>query len=78
MTQVQSSLIRRAFERLHLRFPTLVAILGALTLIDLFVPDFIPLIDEIVLALLTLLFGMWKDRNAAPQGDSGREGRCGD
>jgi hypothetical protein len=58
----QVSALSRLLQRLNLRFPTLFLILGGLTLIDIVVPDFIPFIDEIGLALLTALFGMWKDR----------------
>jgi hypothetical protein len=29
------------------------------------IPDFIPFLDEIGLALLTVLFGMWKSRKTA-------------
>ena len=58
------SALSRLLQRLNLRFPTLFLILGGLTLIDLVVPDFIPFIDEIGLAVLTILFGMWKDRKA--------------
>ena len=58
------SALSRLLQRLNLRFPTLFLILGGLTLIDLVIPDFIPFIDEIGLALLTVLFGMWKDRKA--------------
>ena len=58
------SLASRLLQRFNLRFPTLVLILGGLTLIDFLIPDFIPFVDEIGLALLTLLFGMWKNRKA--------------
>jgi len=73
MPQMQSSLIRRALERLNLRFPTLVAILGVLTLADFLIPDLIPFADEIVLALLTLLFGMWKSRKDASAGAAAQD-----
>lgn len=56
------SLLGRVLQRLNLRFPSLFALFALLTLADLIVPDVIPLIDEIGLALLTLLLGMWKDR----------------
>lgn len=59
------SLIGRLLNRLNLRFPTLFLVLGILTLLDVLVPDFVPFIDEIGLALLTLLFGMWKNRRTA-------------
>ena len=35
---------------------------GGDALADMLIPDLIPLADEIGLALLTLLFGLWKDR----------------
>ena len=56
------SLLGRILQRLNLRFPALFVLFALLTLADLIVPDVIPLIDEIGLALLTLLLGMWKDR----------------
>lgn len=66
------SLAGRVLERFHFRFPTLVALLAALTLADFAIPDIIPFIDEIGLALLTLLFGMWRNRKAPDQpGDTG-------
>jgi hypothetical protein len=61
------SIAGRLLERFHFRFPTLVAILAALTLADLAIPDMIPFIDEIGLALLTLLFGMWRNRKTPDQ-----------
>jgi hypothetical protein len=45
-----------------LRFPTLFAIAGALFLLDLLIPDFIPFVDELLLGLATLLFANWKRR----------------
>jgi len=56
------SLLGRILQRLNLRFPSLFVLFAVLTLVDLIVPDVIPLADEIGLALLTLLLGMWKDR----------------
>jgi hypothetical protein len=58
----QVSLAARLLKRFNLRFPTLALILGLLTFFDVLIPDFIPFVDEIGLALLTILFGMWKDR----------------
>jgi hypothetical protein len=43
-----------------LRFRQLFFIAGSLFLLDLLVPDLIPFADEILLGLLTLLFGAWK------------------
>ncbi|MBX3237096.1 MAG: IPTL-CTERM sorting domain-containing protein [Nitrospiraceae bacterium] len=56
------SLLGRILERLNLRFPTLFLLFAMLTVADLLLPDPIPLLDEIGLALLTLLLGMWKQR----------------
>ena len=53
----------------RLRFPHLFLILGGLLLLDLLVPDPIPLVDESVLAILTLILGMWQDRSAPREGE---------
>ena len=58
----RASLIGRVLQRLNLRFPSLFLLFAGLTLADLLIPDVIPFADEIGLALLTLLFGLWKDR----------------
>lgn len=61
----RKGIIEKLLGGLNLRFPGLFALLAAVFLVDLFVPDFIPFLDEIVLALLTALFGLWKDRRSA-------------
>lgn len=48
----------------RLRHPTLFAIIAGLFVLDLLVPDFIPLADEILLGLGTVLLANWKDRGA--------------
>ncbi|RYG12813.1 MAG: hypothetical protein EON92_07310 [Burkholderiales bacterium] len=45
-----------------LRYPTLFKITGALFLLTLVFPDPIPLVDEILLGLGTLLLANWKNR----------------
>jgi hypothetical protein len=45
----------------RLRFPHLLLITGLLLALDLVLPDGLPFIDEVVLALLTLLFASWKN-----------------
>ncbi len=40
-----------------LRFPTLFLVTVALFVIDLFVPDFVPMADEILLGLAAVLLG---------------------
>jgi hypothetical protein len=53
-----------------LRFPTLFKIVGALFLIDFFLPDLIPFADEILLALGTLLLGSLRSRRGVPVADT--------
>ena len=48
----------------RLRFPQLFVVLAILFALDLVTPDFVPLLDEAVLGLLTLMTGLWKDRRA--------------
>lgn len=49
-----------------MRFPQLFLLFGALFVADLFIPDFIPFIDEIMLGVLTVMTAMWqKDRGEA-------------
>ena len=44
----------------QLRFKNLFLIVAALFLADLAIPDVIPLIDEILLAILTIMFWSWR------------------
>lgn len=53
----------------RLKFRTLFLLAITLFIIDLLIPDFIPLIDELMLGLLTILFGSWKKHQ--PQDDQG-------
>jgi hypothetical protein len=55
-------IIQKLLGGLNLRFPGLFAVLAAVTLLDILIPDFIPFLDEIVLAILTMIFGLWKER----------------
>jgi hypothetical protein len=54
-----------------LRYPTLFGLVAALFVIDLLVPDLIPFIDEILLALGTLLLGSLRRRRAPPPDPDG-------
>lgn len=47
------ALVRRLAGRL--RYPRLLALTAALFVIDLIVPDVIPLVDEVLLGLVTML-----------------------
>jgi hypothetical protein len=50
----------------RLRFPQLFAVLAGLLLLDLVLPDPIPLLDELILAVLTLAVGSWRVRDPDP------------
>ena len=49
----------------RLRYPWVFILLGVLFVADLVVPDPIPFIDEVMLALLTFLVGSWRTRRKA-------------
>ena len=49
-----------------LRFPALFMLAATLFVVDLLVPDLIPFMDEILLALATLLLGSLRKRREAP------------
>ncbi len=49
-----------------LRYPTLFKLTAALFLVTLVIPDPIPFVEEILLALGTLLLANWKNRKAPP------------
>jgi hypothetical protein len=59
----------------RLRFPTLFALTAALFAIDLLVPDAIPLVDELLLGLGTLVLARWKKRRGGADGEAPRAGR---
>ena len=46
----------------RLSYPRLFVLAAALFVADLFVPDVIPLVDEILLGIGTLLLANWKNR----------------
>ena len=52
----------------RLRFPQLFVLTAALFVIDLLIPDLIPFVDEMLLGLLAVLFGMWRQRTGTPEG----------
>ena len=54
----------------QLRFPWLFAVTAVLFLIDLVVPDLVPFADEILLGLLTMLFGVWRKRRQERRAES--------
>ena len=46
-----------------LRFPVLVLLAGALFLVNVFIPDVLPFVDEALLALLAILLSRLKRRS---------------
>ena len=50
-----------------LKFPSLFIITAILFVVDLFVPDPFPFADELLLGLLTVLFGTWRERRKQPK-----------
>ncbi len=66
-----ASLVRRFLPRL--RYPYLFVILAALLLVDLVVPDPVPLADELILAVLTLLSATLTTRRDHPPDRGDRE-----
>ena len=49
-----------------LRFPRLLALTAGIFALDLFLPDLIPFVDEILLGLSTLLLAAWRRRRKSP------------
>jgi hypothetical protein len=45
-----------------LRFPILLAITGSLFVFDMFIPDFLPFVDEILLGLVTVVLANLRKR----------------
>ena len=67
-----SPLLTRLFPRFilrfaeRLRFPQLFLLAGGLFVLDLLLPDMIPFVDEILLALATLILAALRKRGEAP------------
>lgn len=55
-----------------LRFPWLLLVAAVLFVADLFVPDAIPFVDEILLALAAAILARLKRRPQLPRGDAGQ------
>jgi hypothetical protein len=54
----------------QLKFRSLFIVVISLFVIDLLVPDFIPMIDEIILGLLAIILANWKkEKNQDEQGN---------
>jgi hypothetical protein len=55
-----SDFVERAASRL--KFPQAFTLFLVLFLVDFLVPDLLPFIDEILLGLGTVVFGLWRNR----------------
>ncbi|MEM9325755.1 MAG: DUF6116 family protein [Bacteroidota bacterium] len=51
----------------RLKFPQLFFFFLVIFLLDLFIPDFIPFVDELLFGLITLMLAMWKKRKQRNQ-----------
>ncbi|MEO0972982.1 MAG: DUF6116 family protein [Pseudomonadota bacterium] len=49
----------------RLKFPQLLAVTATLFVVDLVVPDFVPLADELLLGLLTVILASLRERRDA-------------
>ncbi len=60
--------VQEVVERLapRLKYPYLFVAAVVLFVADLFFPDPLPFVDEVMLALLTFLLGSWRTRRKAP------------
>jgi hypothetical protein len=67
MNQPTSSPLAALIQKLipGIRFPWLLGLLAGLLVVDLVVPDPVPLLDEVVLAVLTFLAASWRRREVA-------------
>jgi hypothetical protein len=50
----------------RLKYPWVFVLLAAVFIADTIIPDPIPFVDEIMLALLTFLVGTWRTRRKGP------------
>lgn len=57
----RAGIIRRFASRL--KFPQLFLLVSGLFVLDWFVPDPIPFIDEAILGLAAVALGMWRERH---------------
>ena len=64
MTGPQTPMIKGFLSRL--KFPQLFLLAAGLFLFDLFVPDLVPFLDEILLAIGTMILGSW-EKKVAPE-----------
>jgi hypothetical protein len=57
---IPGNVVERVASRL--KFPQAFGLLVALFFVDLLIPDLIPFVDEVLLGLATVVFGLWRER----------------
>jgi hypothetical protein len=62
--KVSRSLIRQFLA--GLRFPQLFTLAAVLFIVDLFIPDLIPFMDEIMLGIVAIVLGSWEKKRERP------------
>ncbi len=67
MVGPQTPMIKGFLARL--KFPQLFLLAAGLFVLDLFVPDFVPFIDEILLAIGAMILGSWEKKVAPDRSD---------
>jgi hypothetical protein len=72
MKKALTTLLLGWFARL--RFPTLLTITGVLFVVNIFMPDLVPFVDEILLGLVTLVLANWKKRDGDLPGAASESG----
>jgi len=55
-----------------LRFPWLVLLTGALFILNLFIPDVLPLADEIIMGLVAVMLASFRKKPSGPPGEDER------
>ena len=60
----EAGIIQKVLGGMNRRFAGSLALLATVFVLDLFIPDFIPFVDEIILAILTMIFALWKERRS--------------
>ncbi|MEM8960807.1 MAG: DUF6116 family protein [Acidobacteriota bacterium] len=54
----------------RLKYPWLLALVAGLFVVDVLIPDPIPLLDELMIGTLTVLLAMWRERPKEGEGET--------
>jgi hypothetical protein len=81
MIRVMASPVRSPVQEIvgslvgRMKYPWVFALLAMVFLADMVLPDPIPFVDEIMLALLTFLVGTWRTRDRGERPESSIDDR---